>query len=60
MNYDDVSVCNHTPPSEDYPHGRIKPISHIPIEKLREAKNQARSRSRWAADRVGYPENDPR
>ncbi|GJJ07071.1 hypothetical protein Clacol_001270 [Clathrus columnatus] len=60
INYDEGTLCNHTAPSDEYPHGRIKTLDQLPIDRLREAKNSARARSKWTADRVGYPENDTR
>lgn len=60
MNYQEETACNHTAPSPDMPHGRFKTREEIATEQIKSAKQNARNRSRWPADRVGYPENDTR
>jgi cell division control protein 7 len=60
MNYHEETTCNHTAPSLDFPHGRFKTREEISSQEIKAAKQSARNRSRWPADRVGYPENDTR
>jgi cell division control protein 7 len=60
MNYEEETACNHTAPSLEYPHGQFKPWEMLDTAKLKEAQQNARLRSRWPSDRVGYPENDTR
>ncbi|KAF8592197.1 kinase-like protein [Ramaria rubella] len=60
MNYDEDPLCNHTAPCADFPHGRYKRGEEIPSREIKTAQQGARARSRWASDRVGYPENDIR
>ncbi|KAF8524587.1 kinase-like domain-containing protein, partial [Hysterangium stoloniferum] len=60
MNYAEETACNHTAPSLEFPHGRFKPREMLDTVKLKEAQQNARVRSRWPSDRVGYPGNDTR
>ncbi|KAF8490281.1 kinase-like domain-containing protein [Gautieria morchelliformis] len=60
MNYNDDTACNHTAPSPDHPHGRFKTKEEIASREIKVAQQNARTRSRWPSDRVGYPENDTR
>ena len=60
MNYNEETTCNHTAPSPDFPHGRFKTRQEIPSRDVKSAQQNARIRSRWPSDRVGYPENDTR
>ncbi|KAF9226743.1 kinase-like protein [Gyrodon lividus] len=53
-------VCLHTPPSREYPHGKIRTREEYDVEHLKKMQREARQKSSWASDRVGYPDKDTR
>jgi cell division control protein 7 len=53
-------ACLHGSPTKEYPHGRLSKFAAQEIEHIKKMQRDARIRSGWASDRVGYPENDLR
>lgn len=53
-------ACFHTPPSRRYPHGRPRPRNEYDSELLKKMQREARQKSSWPSDRVGYPDKDTR
>ncbi|KAI6130273.1 kinase-like protein [Pisolithus croceorrhizus] len=53
-------ACFHTPPSRRYPHGRPRPRNEYDSEILKKMQREARQKSSWPSDRVGYPDKDTR
>ncbi|PSR80981.1 hypothetical protein PHLCEN_2v6571 [Hermanssonia centrifuga] len=52
--------CLHTPPTRQHPHGKIRPTEEHDIEYIKKMQREARQKSLWPSDRVGYPEKDTR
>ncbi|KAI0265071.1 kinase-like protein [Gloeopeniophorella convolvens] len=52
--------CLHTSTSREYPHGRLRRTSEYNADVLRKKQKEARMRSGWTSDRVGYLEKDTR
>ncbi|KAG9317328.1 kinase-like domain-containing protein, partial [Chiua virens] len=53
-------ACLHTPSSREFPHGKIKSREEYDVEHLKKAQKEARQKSSWSSDKVGYPEKDTR
>lgn len=53
-------VCLHGPPTPEHPHGKIPEFDRAVRDKIKEGQLDARQRSKWPADRVGYPDKDNR
>ncbi|KIM63697.1 hypothetical protein SCLCIDRAFT_1214088 [Scleroderma citrinum Foug A] len=53
-------ACLHTPPSPQYPHGKPRTRHEYDIEQLKRMQKEARQKSSWPSDRVGYPDKDTR
>ncbi|KAF8270944.1 kinase-like protein [Lactarius quietus] len=52
--------CLHTAPTKEYPHGRLRRTTEYNAEFVRKKQKDARMRSGWTSDRVGYLEKDTR
>ena len=52
--------CLHTVPTREYPHGRLRRTTEYNAEFVRKKQKDARMRSGWTSDRVGYLEKDTR
>ncbi|KAI0065867.1 kinase-like protein [Artomyces pyxidatus] len=52
--------CLHTPATKEHPHGHIRRRSEFNTEKIKEKQKEARMRSLWPSDRVGFPAQDAR
>jgi hypothetical protein len=52
--------CLHTAPSRDHPHGRLRRAAEYNSEFVKKKQKDARMRSGWTSDRVGYLEKDTR
>ncbi|KAH9998297.1 kinase-like domain-containing protein [Russula vinacea] len=52
--------CLHTAPTRENPHGRLRRTTEYNSEFVRKKQKDARMRSGWASDRVGYLEKDTR
>jgi hypothetical protein len=52
--------CLHTSPTREYPHGRLRRPTEYNSEFVRKKQKDARVRSGWTSDRVGYLEKDTR
>ena len=52
--------CLHTAPTREHPHGRLRHASEFNSEFVRKKQKDARMRSGWTSDRVGYLEKDTR
>lgn len=55
-----LGSCLHTPPSPQYPHGRVKRPGEYDTEYVKRMQKDARLKSAMASERVGYPQKDPR
>ncbi|KAF8842665.1 kinase-like protein [Paxillus ammoniavirescens] len=53
-------VCLHTPPSREYPHGKVRTREEYDLEHLKKMQKEARQKSSWPSERVGYPDKDTR
>lgn len=53
-------VCLHGPPTPEHPHGKLPEFRRAVRDKIKEGQLDARQRSKWPADRVGYPDKDNR
>ena len=53
-------ACLHTPPSRDFPHGKIRSREEYDMEHFKKMQKDARQKSSWTSDKVGYPEKDTR
>jgi len=53
-------TCLHTAPTKDHPHGQVRNKSEYDIDLYKKLQREARQRSQWSSDRVGYPEKDVR
>lgn len=53
-------ACLHTPPSPQYPHGKPRSRHEYDIDQLKRMQKDARQKSSWPSDRVGYPDKDTR
>ncbi|KAI6003609.1 kinase-like protein [Pisolithus albus] len=47
-------------PTHWYPHGKPRPRSEYDSELLKKMQREARQKSSWPSDRVGYPDKDTR
>ncbi|KAI5117875.1 hypothetical protein M0805_006577 [Coniferiporia weirii] len=52
--------CLHTPATREHIHGQKKSSKLIDIEMVKSMQREARQKSVWSSDRVGYPEKDMR
>ena len=52
--------CLHTTPTREHPHGRLRRAAEYNSEFVRKKQKDARMRSGWTSDRVGYLEKDTR
>ena len=52
--------CLHTPASKSHPHGKKKSTKLIDVDLVKSMQREARVKSSWPSDRVGYPEKDLR
>ncbi|KAH7930636.1 kinase-like protein [Leucogyrophana mollusca] len=52
--------CLHTSPSREYPHGRIRQRGEYDLEQIKKMQKEARQKSSWPSERVGYPDKDTR
>ncbi|KAL5529942.1 CDC7 [Sanghuangporus sanghuang] len=52
--------CLHTAPSRQHLHGAKKSSKLIDTNLVKAAQREARQKSAWSSDRVGYPEKDMR
>ncbi|KDQ15378.1 hypothetical protein BOTBODRAFT_108590 [Botryobasidium botryosum FD-172 SS1] len=57
---DVASSCNHTGPSQDYPHGQISPLTQAEATRIKNLMIDARKKSAGPAERVGIPAEDSR
>ncbi|KAH7887499.1 kinase-like protein [Phlebopus sp. FC_14] len=53
-------ACLHTQPSREFPHGRMRTRDEYDVEHLKKVQREARQKSSWPSDRVGYPDKDTR
>lgn len=53
-------ICLHYGATEEHPHGRTCGPGEYDVEYLKQLQQDARSKSKWPAERVGYPEKDTR
>lgn len=54
------NTCLHTPPTHSDPHGRVRLRNEYNIEQIKRVQKDARNKSTWSSDKVGYAEKDPR
>ncbi|THV03365.1 kinase-like protein [Dendrothele bispora CBS 962.96] len=54
------NLCLHTPPSAEYPHGKIKERKDYDVDYAKKMSKEAKHRSGLPSDKVGYPEKDNR
>ena len=52
--------CLHTAPTDEHPHGRLRRTAEYNPDFVRKKQKDARMRSGWTSDRVGYLEKDTR
>lgn len=52
--------CLHTAPTREQPHGRLRRTAEYNSDFVRKKQKDARMRSGWTSDRVGYLEKDTR
>lgn len=52
--------CLHTAPTGEHPHGRLRRSTEYNSDFVRKKQRDARIRSGWTSDRVGYLEKDTR
>jgi len=52
--------CLHTAPTREHPHGRLRRAAEYNSEFVKRKQKDARVRSGWTSDRVGYLEKDAR
>ncbi|KAI0298832.1 kinase-like domain-containing protein [Russula brevipes] len=52
--------CLHTAPTREHPHGRLRRATEYNSEFVKKKQKDARMRSGWTSDRVGYLEKDTR
>ncbi|EIN11053.1 kinase-like protein, partial [Punctularia strigosozonata HHB-11173 SS5] len=59
-----LGACLHDTPSRAHPHGKrwlsLKKLSTADVERVKLTQREARQKSSWASDRVGYPDHDQR
>lgn len=55
-----LGACLHDAPSAEHPHGRLRKFDAFQIEHIKKMQREARLKSGWSSDRVGYPDKDPR
>ncbi|TFK46935.1 kinase-like protein [Heliocybe sulcata] len=55
-----LGACLHSGATREKPHGLVGPISQEDIEHIKKMQREARQKSSWTSDRVGYPEKDLR
>ncbi|KAI0045114.1 kinase-like protein [Auriscalpium vulgare] len=53
-------MCLHTSATKQHPHGRLRRSEDYDALHIRKMQREARNRSQWPSDRVGYPEKDVR
>ncbi|THH11081.1 hypothetical protein EW146_g8169 [Bondarzewia mesenterica] len=55
-----AGACLHTAPSKEFPHGRIRKQEEYDTAHIKKMQREARAKSLWPSDRVGYPDKDVR
>ncbi|KAI0034368.1 kinase-like domain-containing protein, partial [Vararia minispora EC-137] len=55
-----LGLCYHTPASKLHPHGRIRSKEEMDAELIRQKQREARARTTFKSERVGYLDKDPR
>ncbi|KAL4251096.1 hypothetical protein ABKN59_005629 [Abortiporus biennis] len=55
-----LGACNHTPPTRHAPHGKLRSSEDLDYEMIKTRQRDARLKSSYPSDRVGYPEKDSR
>ncbi|KZT29486.1 kinase-like protein [Neolentinus lepideus HHB14362 ss-1] len=55
-----LGACLHSGATRDKPHGLVRSINPEDIEQIKKMQREARQKSSWSSDRVGYPEKDLR
>ncbi|KAH9927080.1 kinase-like protein [Epithele typhae] len=53
-------ACLHTPPTRDFPHGRLKPRVDLNVDRIKKMQRDARLKSASPSDKIGYPAKDAR
>ena len=53
-------ACLHTAATRDHPHGKIRGRNEYDVDLLKKMQKEARQKSSWSSDRVGYPDKDTR
>ncbi|KII94691.1 hypothetical protein PLICRDRAFT_33505 [Plicaturopsis crispa FD-325 SS-3] len=53
-------ACLHSSPTREYPHGRHLQRGEFDVEHLKKMQREARQKSSWPSEKVGYPDKDTR
>lgn len=53
-------ACYHTAATAEFPHGRVSSRNDYDPEDTKRKQREARLKSTWPSERVGYPANDTR
>ncbi|KAG2156352.1 kinase-like protein [Suillus clintonianus] len=53
-------ACLHTSATREHPHGKIRGRNDYDVDLLKKMQREARQKSSWSSDRVGYPDKDTR
>ncbi|KIM76342.1 hypothetical protein PILCRDRAFT_77747, partial [Piloderma croceum F 1598] len=53
-------ACLHTPASREFPHGRLRHRGDYDVEQIKKMQREARIKSSWLSEKVGYPDKDTR
>ena len=55
-----LGVCLHTSPTPQNPHGRLRRKNELDLDYIKKMQKEARHRSVWPSERVGYMDKDKR
>ncbi|KDQ64112.1 hypothetical protein JAAARDRAFT_187487 [Jaapia argillacea MUCL 33604] len=55
-----LGACLHTGATAQFPHGRVKRQAELDCDYIKKMQKEARQKSAWPSERVGYPEHDKR
>ncbi|KAG1752500.1 kinase-like protein [Suillus paluster] len=53
-------ACLHTSATREHPHGKIRGRNDYDVDLLKKMQREARQKSSWSSERVGYPDKDTR
>jgi len=53
-------ACLHTPATREFPHGRLRHRADYDVEQIKKMQREARIKSSWLSEKVGYPDKDTR